>query len=127
MPHALIIDDDANNLGIMVEMLAAEGITATTVQNPLQVEGVLKTIAHLDVVFLDLEMPGLNGYDVLSRLRASSKTGGVPVVACTVHVNEMSHARAMGFHSFLGKPLDADEFPEHLARILKGEAVWSLR
>ena len=127
MPHALIIDDDANNLGIMTEMLAVEGVTATTVQNPTQVEGILKSLARLDIVFLDLEMPGLNGYDVLTRLRASSKAVSVPVVACTVHLNEMNNAHRMGFHSFLGKPLDADKFPEQLARILKGEHVWSLQ
>jgi CheY-like chemotaxis protein len=108
-------------------MLAVEGLTATTVQNPAQVEAVLKSLTSLDIVFLDLEMPGLNGYDVLNKLRASSKTGGVPVVACTVHLNEMNNARRMGFHSFLGKPLDGDKFPEQLARILKGEPVWSLQ
>jgi CheY-like chemotaxis protein len=126
MTHALIVDDDANNLGIMVEMLAAEGVTATTVQNPMQVEAVLATLSHLDVVFLDLEMPGWNGYDVLALLRTNPQAEGVPVVACTVHLNEMNQARTVGFHSFLGKPLDADQFPEHLARILNGQAVWVL-
>ena len=42
----------------------------------------------------------------------------------TVHVSEIGVARDLGFHSFLGKPLDVDKFPEQLKRILNDEPVW---
>jgi CheY-like chemotaxis protein len=85
---------------------------------------VLNELAAIDVVFLDLEMPGANGYQVLEKLRADPRFQSVPVVAYTVHVSEISVAHEQGFHSFLGKPLDADRFPDQLARILSGESVW---
>lgn len=125
--HALIVDDDANNLAILGELLAAEGVTSTRVQNPRTLPAVLQTLSRLDVVFLDLEMPGLNGYQVLAQLHNHPLSQRVPVVAYTVHVSEFTHARQVGFHSFLGKPLDADRFPEQLARILRGERVWALQ
>jgi hypothetical protein len=43
----------------------------------------------------------------------------------SVHASEINRARDMGFHSCLGKPLNADDFPEQLARILRGERVWA--
>jgi CheY-like chemotaxis protein len=77
------------------------------------------------VIFLDLEMPGIDGYPMLSYLKNDDRFNNVPVVAYTVHMSEMNVARQKGFHSFLGKPLDADLFPEQLAAILRGEHVWT--
>ncbi len=48
----------------------------------------------------------------------------IPIVAYTVHISEINMARQVGFHSFLGKPLDMDSFPHHLSQILSGEGVW---
>jgi CheY-like chemotaxis protein len=124
--HALIIDDNSNNLGVLAELLALEGVTYTAVQNPTTVKDILQKIKQLDVIFLDLEMPGINGYDMLKIFKADARFGKVPVVAYTVHVSEVNVANQLGFHSFLGKPLDADRFPDQLARILRGERVWSL-
>jgi CheY-like chemotaxis protein len=123
-PHALIIDDDMNNLGILVEMLALEGVESTSIQDPTQVEAILEEIPALDLVFLDLEMPGLNGYDILEILKAKDQVRDVPIVAYTVHVSEINAARQLGFHSFLGKPLNADTFSEQLTRLLNNQPVW---
>jgi CheY-like chemotaxis protein len=125
-PHALIIDDNASNLGVLGELLSLEGVSFTKVQDPTKFQSVSKTLSRVDVVFLDLEMPELDGYKVLELLRADSRYDDVPVVAYTVHVSEINVARDMGFHSFLGKPLDADRFPDQLARILRGEPVWGI-
>jgi two-component system cell cycle response regulator DivK len=123
--HALIIDDDANNLGILAQLLSEEGVSHTGVQNPKNLRNALSNIGQVDVIFLDLEMPGLNGYQVLDMLRANQRFQHTPVVAYTVHVSEISFTRQQGFDGFLGKPLDPDLFPKQLARILRGESVWS--
>ena len=125
-PHALIIDDNASNLGVLGELLSLEGVSFTKVQDPTKFQSVSKTLSRVDVVFLDLEMPQLDGYKVLELLKADSRYDNVPVVAYTVHVSEINVARDMGFHSFLGKPLDAERFPDQLARILRGEPVWGI-
>jgi two-component system, cell cycle response regulator DivK len=122
--HALIIDDNLDNLGILAQMLSLEGIDYTQIINPTQVNRVLNSMSRLDVVFLDLEMPEMDGYKVLEHLKSDARFQNVPVVAYTVHVSEINVARQLGFHSFLGKPLDADRFPDQLARILRGERVW---
>ncbi len=124
-PHALIVDDNITNLEVMAEMLAALGVTYTAVQNPTRLGDVLDALERLDVVFLDLEMPGMDGYTVLDILRHDYGITA-PIVASTVHLNEIQTAREIGFDSFLGKPLKVSRFPNQLARILNGEPVWEI-
>jgi CheY-like chemotaxis protein len=123
-PHALIIDDNAKNLNVLAQLLTQEGVSITSVGNPKQLGVVMDTADKVDVVFLDIEMPGMNGYDVLEKLKSDQRFSSVPIVAYTVHISEINRAHELGFHSFLGKPLDPDEFPGQLASILRGEPVW---
>lgn len=122
--HALIIDDNVDNIGVLAELLTFYGITYTQIEDPVEVDAALTAIDKLDVIFLDLEMPGLNGYEVIELLKHDANHKDVPVVAHTVHTNEINNARQIGFHSFLAKPLDADRFSDQLKRILSGEHVW---
>lgn len=124
MPHALIIDDDANNLGVLQELLTMEGMHYTAVLDATSVEEMLPTLDPVDVVLLDLEMPDLDGYQLFEILSNMPQMSGVPIVACTVHTNESETAQSLGFHSFIAKPLDVDTFGQNLALILGGERVW---
>jgi CheY-like chemotaxis protein len=121
--HALIIDDNATNLEVMGEMLASQGFTYTLVQNPTTLPDVLVELDQIDIVFLDLEMPGIDGYDVLDMLRQEYGIAA-PIVASTVHLNEIANAREMGFDGFVGKPIKVNRFPGQLQRILNGEHIW---
>jgi two-component system cell cycle response regulator DivK len=86
----------------------------------------LNTIPIPDIIFLDLEMPFINGYDVLDYIRQDSNLSQVPIVAYTTHTSHMNTAHQAGFHSFLGKPLDSTLFPDQIHRILNGEHVWEV-
>jgi CheY-like chemotaxis protein len=123
--HALIVDDNKDNADILAQMLSIEGVQSTRVEDPMKLESLLPSLPQTQVVFLDLEMPKLNGYELFNKLRASAQFQQVPIVAYTVHVSEINTVRNLGFHSFLAKPLDQDHFPEQLAHILNGERVWS--
>ena len=124
MTHALIIDDNSRNVTVLATLLEEEKVTSTRVTHPNQLDAAIDTLEQVNVVFLDLEMPGVDGYQVLDRLKKDARFKGVPIVAYTVHVSEIHNASQHGFDSFLGKPLDADKFPGQLKRILKGERVW---
>jgi CheY-like chemotaxis protein len=122
--HALIIDDNAKNGDVLARLLAAESVTNTQLTDPTTLETIIPTLRQLDVVFLDLEMPQVNGYDVLNWLKSDTRFQHVPVVAYTVHVSEINVAHEQGFDGFLGKPLRFERFPGQLQRILNGEQVW---
>lgn len=122
--HALIIDDNAKNLRVLSKLMSFEGATCTEVADPKRLAAVLENIAPVDVIFLDLEIPGTDGFKLLQSLKADARFQAVPIVAYTVHLSELNVARKAGFDSFLGKPLDSERFPDQLNRILKGESVW---
>ena len=124
--HALIIDDDAYSIHVMERLLDQEDISYTAVADPTRLEGILQTLDTVDIVFLDLEMPKLDGYEVLAMLK-THLTASVPIVACTVHTAEINNTRRKGFFSFVAKPLDLDRFSDQLHRILNGHPVWEMR
>lgn len=122
--HALIIDDNEQNVSILAQMLQRQGVSSTKITRPALLTQTIADSPKIDLVFLDLEMPGVDGYQVLDQLKADERFENVPVIAYTVHVSEIDQAIHRGFHSFLGKPLDYKKFPDQLARILRGEPVW---
>lgn len=121
---ALIIDDNASNRKVLHQLLIQEGAEVHSVSDSSTLPAVLEGLGAVDVFFVDLEMPQYDGYEVRALIRQSSRFVGVPIIAYTVHVNEINTARKQGFDGFLAKPLDADRFPEQLGRILRGESVW---
>lgn len=122
--HALIIDDNIRNVNVLARLLSEQTVSSTSVTNSRLLETTLGTTDSPDVIFVDLEMPGLNGFDILKRLKADARFQGVPVIAYTVHISEMHEARQRGFDGFIGKPLDPDRFPGQLTQILQGIPVW---
>lgn len=121
--HALIIDDNQTNIEVMGELLLACGVSYSSVTDVADLDIALEDLDQLDVIFLDLEMPRADGYVVLEMLRNEMGVR-VPIVASTVHLNEIQTAREMGFDGFLGKPLKLSRFSDQLERILDGEQVW---
>ena len=124
--HALIIDDDAYNVYVMQCFLDQSSISYTTITDTATLPGVLQAHMQIDIVFLDLEMPKHDGYEVLKVLKRYLASQ-VPIVACTVHTTEINRARKHGFSGFVAKPLDMDRFPQQLNHILNGKAVWEAR
>jgi len=123
--HALIIEDDPRNMKVLAQLLALEDVTSTGVLDPNALTETLQSLERLDVIFLDLELPSTNGFEVLQILKQEMGIV-VPIVACTVHTSQMDTAQDLGFHSFIGKPLQADRFPDQLRQILNGEPVWDM-
>jgi two-component system, cell cycle response regulator DivK len=124
-PHALIVDDNNKNLSVLSRLLSKQGISCTEVMNPIHLDDILQNLSQVDIAFIDLELPEVTGYEILEKLKSDARFHSIPMVAYTVHVSEITVAHQQGFDSFLGKPLDADRFPDQLAKILRGEAVWS--
>ncbi len=125
--HALIIDDDSNNINVLTMLLAKEGLTYTAVKSLRDVRALLDGLARVDVVFLSLEMPNSDSITSLPMLQAHPRMAGVPVVACTAHPTECDVVRQAGFHSFLSKPIDIQRFSEQLRLILNGKPIWEMR
>jgi CheY-like chemotaxis protein len=71
--------------------------------------GLFLAIDHRpDLILLDLNLPGMNGYEVLSRLREHPDTVGIPVIAVTANAmpHDVARGELAGFEDYLTKPLD---------------------
>jgi CheY-like chemotaxis protein len=123
--HALIIDDNAQNLEVLSRLLALHDISYTAIQNTDQLENLLATAPQIDIVFLDIEMPRRNGYELLGVLR-NLLGNGTTIIACTVHLNEMSRAQSLGFDGFIAKPLDPKLFATQLGMLMQGQPIWNI-
>lgn len=124
--YALIIEDNAGDTKVLQSLLRRVGMDYEAFDGM----GVLEALDQVnvpDIIFLDLEMPHINGYQVLEKLQALPDFANIPVVAYTSHTSEMTFAREAGFHSFLGKPLNSAAFGAQVDQILNGEPVWEVR
>ncbi len=122
--HALIIDDDQQNLRVLSQLLMLEDMAVTTLPLAVNLAAELDRIPTIHVAFIDLEMPKVDGFQAMRIIRAHPRCRDTALVAYTVHVSELDVAMREGFDSFLGKPLSAEDFPQQLDRILQGERVW---
>jgi CheY-like chemotaxis protein len=122
--HALIIEDDQTSVDVLQSLLNYVGVTHTVITSHIADE--IRAVAAPSVVFLDLDMPELNGYEVLELLRADDRFQGVPIVAYSTHTSHLNTAHNAGFDGFLGKPVSRHDFANNLERILNGESVWEI-
>ena len=87
-------------------------------------EGVdLFRVWHPDLMLMDVRMPHVDGYAAYEVLR-DALDPQVPIIACTVHNNEIGHVRDLGFNGFISKPLDPARFADQFDSILNGQPVW---
>ncbi|MCG5535729.1 ATP-binding protein [Ectothiorhodospira mobilis] len=112
-PFTLLhVDDNPSNLRLVEQALsrrpAVRVISAPSAGLGLELAGVHRP----DLIVLDINMPGLNGYQVLEQLRGDPVTATIPVVALTANATErdVERGRRAGFDDYLTKPLDLERF-----------------
>lgn len=118
MPRILHIEDDPANRLLVRKLLQAAGHEVVDAADGL--EGVRLACAQRpDLVLVDLNIPGLDGYEVTLRLRGEASLTGVPIVAITAE-GDRETSLAVGCDGFLQKPIDARSFSTVIQRYLKG-------
>jgi two-component system, cell cycle response regulator DivK len=78
----LIVDDDARNIFALTSVLKAKGFSCISAAGALEGLTILKTTKDIGVVLLDMMMPEMDGYEVLSRIKKNSDDHP-PVIAVT--------------------------------------------
>jgi diguanylate cyclase (GGDEF)-like protein/PAS domain S-box-containing protein len=108
-PRILIVDDASESLHYMVRILS-DGYTSTVVTSePKALELALQK-PQPDLILLDINMLGMDGYEVLQILKADPITGHIPVIIVTERPESEDEAKGfrMGASDFITKPVDAD-------------------
>jgi excisionase family DNA binding protein len=121
--RVLVIDDDEALLAVMGEFLGSSGYEVETARHGF-LAGYLAGHHHPDVILLDIMMPGLDGYEVLSLMRRRPEARRIPVVACTSlkGPDAEGRIRAAGFDAYVRKPIDFKVLLQLLERLGSGAA-----
>jgi CheY-like chemotaxis protein len=116
---ALIVDDSRTALAALSRLLKAQNIATDTVESGPEALDLLRHNANPDVIFLDHMMPGMDGFEVLTALKANTRTAAIPVVMYTSKEGEayMGQALTLGAFGVLRKPIDLSEFAYILQRV----------
>jgi len=110
----LIVDDDPAACDLMSRYLVKEGyavVTANCGEDCLRLAEELRP----DVITLDVQMPEMDGWTVLSRLKSSKELGAIPVVLVTI-LDESNLGYTLGAADYVNKPVDRDALAALLRR-----------
>jgi two-component system cell cycle response regulator DivK len=115
----LIVEDNPRNLKLARDVLNHAGydtLEAANAEDGLA----LAQRRRPGVVLLDIQLPGMDGVQALSRLRADPTTRDIPVIALTAFAMKTDRERflAAGFDRYVEKPLDISELRRQVAAVL---------
>jgi chemosensory pili system protein ChpA (sensor histidine kinase/response regulator) len=117
VPTVLVVDDSLTVRKITGRLLAREGYHVLTAKDGVDA---LEQMSDLlpDVVLADIEMPRMDGFELVRGMRADARLKDVPVVMITSRIADRhrNYAQEIGVDHYLGKPYDEDE----LLRIIAG-------
>jgi CheY-like chemotaxis protein len=118
----LLVDDIALNRLILIESLADTGIAVTEAGDGVEALKIFEqsTEGYFDVVFMDVQMPHMDGYQATEAIRAlPRKDSDLPVIAMTANAlkEDVEQALAHGMTEHISKPVDLDACARTLAKI----------
>ncbi|MGE4498172.1 MAG: response regulator [Deferribacterales bacterium] len=107
----LIADDNEINRQIAAELLEDTGAAVFQAADGKEALDFLRSGERCDIVFMDLQMPEMDGYEAVRILRSDSRFAELPVIAMTAHAleSERVKTREAGMNGHITKPLDPEE------------------
>jgi len=115
----LIVDDKAANVKLLEELLHEAGYhNLMSTQNPAAVCD-LHASHQYDLILLDLQMPGMSGFEVLDGLKTIEHGDYAPVLAITIEPDHKLRALAAGAKDFIAKPFDVTELKTRIHNLLE--------
>jgi len=119
--RVLLVEDNEMNQQIATELLESEGAKVALASNGAEAVRVLTEGDQpppFDVVFMDLQMPEMDGFTATRLVRAQPHLQKLPIIAMTAHVmaDEVQRCFEAGMNDHVGKPIDPEAFFATLAR-----------
>lgn len=118
MATIVVVEDQPDNLKLLSTLLTLKGHEVIGLANGDRVAEVVRA-RQPELVLLDIQLPGRDGFAVLHELKALPDRFG-KIVALTAHAmpEDRARAEAAGFDGYITKPIDVRSFPQDIARYL---------
>jgi PAS domain S-box-containing protein len=117
--NILIVDDQAANVQLLTRLLGEAGYTqVTSTMQPTAVCALHRQQAY-DLILLDLQMPGMDGFEVMAALKPIDAQGYLPVIVLTAQPGHKLRALQAGAKDFISKPFDLAEVKTRIRNMLE--------
>ena len=117
--NILIVDDQAANLDLLTQFLTEACYTRLTSTADPQAVVALNQQHHYDLILLDLNMPLMNGFEVMEALKADDPQGYLAVIVLTAEPAHKLQALKSGAKDFISKPFDLVEVKTRIRNMLE--------
>jgi PAS domain S-box-containing protein len=114
----LIVDDQKPNVALLEQLLQEAGYTAvSSTMNPVEVSELHRKNSY-DLILLDLQMPEMDGFQVMEALKANDQESYLPVIVLTAQPAHKLNALQAGAKDFISKPFDLVEVKTRIHNML---------
>jgi CheY-like chemotaxis protein len=105
----LVVDDDFRNIFAMTALLERGKAVVQVAETGVEAIGVLERTSDIDIVLMDIMMPGMDGYDTMRAIREIDRLKDVPIIAVTGKASPGERERCLdaGANDYIPKPVDA--------------------
>jgi CheY-like chemotaxis protein len=123
--RVLIADDDPVSRCLLSSAVTSEGYIAVVVNDGRSAYKILQSDADFTAALFDMNMPGLNGIDIIRHMRTEKRLQRIPVMLITAEqgLKVMSDGFAAGAVAFLPKPLTVDKLQNALRILLRSAQI----
>src|SRR3989475_7549258 len=121
-PKVLYIEDNRENRMLVRAVLEAAGYTIVEAEDGLAgIEAAIREEPAL--ILLDINLPGVDGYEIVAILKSFPNLASTPVIALTAYAMQGDRQRTLvaGCDGYIQKPIDVDAFPRQVAEFLAGK------
>jgi len=120
----LIVDDIENNRIILRNILEKLGLSVVEVSNPFEIVDTALNIKP-KIIFLDLKMPELDGFEVIKLIKAEAKLADIPVIAISAFAitDIFEKTKNYGFAGFIKKPFTIEQITEELKKYISFSTI----
>ena len=115
----LIVDDQEVNVSLLEQILGADGYTNVTSTMSAEEVCALHRKNRYDLILLDLQMPGMDGFKVMEDLKTDNKNDYLPVLVITAQPSYKLRALQAGAKDFISKPFDFVEVKTRIRNMLE--------
>jgi DNA-binding response OmpR family regulator len=124
MSTVMVVDDGNDIRALMVELLRIHGHDSVEAATGAEALSLLDSGVHPDLVVLDVQMPGLDGWQTLQAIRTGTETQALPVILCTVKQSDLDTALAweLGCDAYVTKPFAIAQLVREIDNVLARSA-----